>query len=181
MTAHRRTPTRAGGGFGSSKSSLTRMGKSSSTSLRHMVLSYSVCCDDRATSRTSLTQSSRQNARWSDPPSLAGSDASVETDRSFSRTLSQSSLRPGGSSSDGDRSEAMDQSFGACRESLSTAGGGGRSLFPRRVHAHHRYDDAWGQFVDVADAEEELVRMSKFLSIRRHIDIPLTEGGPLDF
>jgi hypothetical protein len=46
-------------------------------------------------------------------------------------------------------------------------------------YAHQ--DDKWGQFVDVADAEEELVRMSKFLSIRRHIDIPFMECGPLDF
>jgi hypothetical protein len=48
--------------------------------------------------------------------------------------------------------------------------------------AHIQDDTTWGQFVDVADAEEELVRMSKFLSIRRHIDIiPLMENDPLDF
>jgi hypothetical protein len=48
--------------------------------------------------------------------------------------------------------------------------------------SHMQDDTTWGQFVDVADAEEELVRMSKFLSIRRHIDIiPLMENDPLDF
>jgi hypothetical protein len=50
---------------------------------------------------------------------------------------------------------------------------------PRAYYAHH--DNTWGQFVDIANAEEELVCMSKFLSIRRHIDIPLMESGPLDF
>ena len=55
----------------------------------------------------------------------------------------------------------------------------GQAFLPQACYVHQ--DDTWGQFVDVADAEEELVRMSKFLSIRRHIDIPLMEGCPLDF
>ena len=170
MTPHKRNPLRAHKfGFRSSKYSLTRMNKSSSTSLRQMVLTYSVC-DNRNISRPSSP--SEQHEQWSNPPSLAGSDASVETDESFSRTSSQSSLQP---ASD-DRSEAMTRFCALQKSSTSSCG---RAFLPQAYYAHQ--DDTWGQFVDVADAEEELVRMSKFLSIRRHIDIPYMESGPLDF
>jgi hypothetical protein len=169
MTPHKRTPLRANNVCsGSSKYVLPRMGKSSSTSLRQMVLSYSVC-DNRNISRPSSP--SKQKAQWSNSPSLAGSDTSVQTDQSCSRTSSQSSLQPAYDV----RTEATKR-FRALQKSSAPSSG---LSFPPRAYAHQ--DDTWGQFVDVADADEELVRMSKFLSIRRHSDIPLTESGPLDF
>jgi hypothetical protein len=42
-------------------------------------------------------------------------------------------------------------------------------------------DGTWGQFVDVADAEEELVRLSKFLSIRRVATPPRPLSLPCEF
>ena len=169
MTPHKRNPLRANNfGIRSSKYSLTRMNKSSSTSLRHMVLTYSVC-DNKNMSWPSSP--SKQNAQWSNPPSLAGSDTSVQTDQSLSRTSSQLSLQH----ATDDRSDAMNR-FCALQKSSTPSSG---RAFLSQAYTHQ--DDTWGQFVYVADAEEELVRMSKFLSIRRHSDIPLMKSGQLDF
>lgn len=168
-----------------SKYSLTRMNKSSSSSLRQMVLSYSGCVHDISygssrPSSPSSSPSSKCNAGWA-----TVSDTSSEQS-DYSRTSSQSSLtqQPTTTAS---QSDAMKRFCGALQKQQQQQASARRvsitessSFLPQVAHAQD--DTTWGQFVDVADAEEELVRMSKFLSIRRHIDIiPLMENDPLDF
>ena len=196
MALQRRTPMR--------DYSLTRMNKSSSTSLRQMVLSYSVC-DHRTSGPPSPPSSSRQNAEWnteenqgavvswncldqgivSKTPSLTGSDTSAQTDRSsLTRTSSRSSLLepplpPAQTTAADARSGALRRFYALQKASMQeqqrpttdrlrvpTAAGSVAYLPQDRIK---RQENTWGQFVDVADAEEELVRRSKFLSIRRHL------------
>ena len=196
MTLQRRTPMR--------EYSLTRMNKSSSNSLRQMVLSYSVC-DHRTSGPPSPPSSSRQNAEWdteehqgavvswscldqatvSKPPSLSGSDTSAQTDRSslsptsYRSTLLEPPVPPAQASAADARSSALRRFYAIQKASMQeqqrpttdrlrgpTAAGSMSYL--RQGHIK-RQEDTWGQFVDVADAEEELVRRSKFLSIRRHL------------
>lgn len=176
MTPHRRTPLRDKYS-GSSHFSLTR-NKSSSTSLMQMVMSYSVC--DHRTSWPSYPPE-KQSGVWNtqETPSLAGSDTSVQTDRSsssLSRTSSRSSLRQSPSPPASDPRSAALSRFYALHQRTSlqqqqqqqrqTAGGMPSTYL---CQARLKQEDTWGQFVDVADAEEELVRTIKFLSIRRHL------------
>jgi len=166
--------------YGSSKFSLTRMNKSSSTSLRQMVLSYSAC-DHRSSSSSTTMQNAEWNfgEKWGDvskPPSLAGSDtSSVETDpaasANLSRTSSQSSLCAPPPPSSSSPSAAL-RRFYALRKS---------SMSQQRQRVGGQEDGTWGQFVDVADAEEELVRLSKFLSIRRVATHPRPLSLPCEF
>ena len=190
MSPRRHTPFRNNT---NSKYSLTRMNKSSSSSLRQMVLSYSGCVHDISMTSTSSPRqlsspSSKCNAGWA-----TVSDTSSEQS-DFSRTSSQSSLtqQPGTTASDTRQSDAMKRFCGALQKQQQqqqqqqasarrvSESSSSSSFLPQATHIQD--DTTWGQFVDVADAEEELVRMSKFLSIRRHIDIiPLMENDPLDF
>lgn len=185
MSPRRHTPFRNNT---NSKYSLTRMNKSSSSSLRQMVLSYSGCVHDISygssrPSSPSSSPSSKCNAGWA-----TVSDTSSEQS-DYSRTSSQSSLtqQPTTTATQSDamkrfcgalqkQQQQQQQQASARRVSITESS----SFLPQVAHAQD--DTTWGQFVDVADAEEELVRMSKFLSIRRHIDIiPLMENDPLDF
>lgn len=199
MTLKRQTPMR--------EYSLTRMNKSSSTSLRQMVQSYSVC-DHRTSgppSPPSPPSSSRQNTEWnteehqgavvswscleqgtvSKPPSLSGSNTSAQTDRSslsptsYRSSLLEPTVPPAQVSAADARSGALRRFYALQKASMQeqqrpttdrlrgpTAAGSVAYLPQDRIK---RQENTWGQFVDVADAEEELVRRSKFLSIRRHL------------
>lgn len=175
--------------YGPSKFSLTRMSKSSSTSLRQMVLSHSAC-DRRSSSSSSST--TMQNAEWefgerrgdvSKPPSLAGSDASSSSSSSSVEWNLADSADPSRSSSLGSTEQPPPSPSAALRRFYALHRQQQQQGHPTADRRRGKEHDAgtWGQFVDVADAEEDLVRMSKFLSIRRVATPPRPFTLPCEF
>jgi hypothetical protein len=140
---------------------------------------------------------SMQNSVWSidspnGPPSLVNSDASVRTDRSLSRCSSQSSMQSPIHRLATDRRASMPSPTEASAAPAGPSAGSYSASLPgalrnymnRRASLKHTHDSflpsgqineegVWGQFVDVADADEDLVRRMKILSLARNHRLPL--------
>lgn len=191
-----------------SQFSLRRGSSQSSSSLRQQALLRHHQAMQQQSKQNAVWNMDDQGSVSHPPSLVTTSDTSVETEeRSLSRTSSQSSMRPPSPSllpTTEVRYGALRQYYVTRRATLHHQHPTSSPGSPRNQHGLRRAslqyptnrslpgsprnsflpqariteEGTWGQFVDVADAEEELVRRSKLLSITRRYPATLSHSVP---